>query len=122
MKKILGLIVLVLVLAACGSSSAPLDTIEGTWRGPITSNVHDESETLTLTVGPETGAGNHEASLSGLTVFCEGSSTRMECYRFTTSSSIQMDGNISGRTWSGSFTFSDPTFGYDSGTFRMTKQ
>ena len=115
-------------VAGCGGGSvAPLDTIEGSWAGTITSSVYDQTGQVNLTVGPEnTTADNHTSSLSAngnsLQIFCEKDVSEMQCYRFGGDESILMQGSISGRTWSGTFEFGSATFGRDRGSFRLTKR
>lgn len=130
-------VALILLLVACGSSTstppAPLTTIQGEWVGTITSTVYEETESVILSVGPKNEtADNHTAVFRGSdgaslerTVYCSSEDlVDMTCYRFglSYSWSILMEGKIVGRTWTGDFSFSDPTFGPDQGTFRFVKR
>lgn len=126
MKK-LSLIALLLVtfLSACSALKGPITTIEGAWHGTLTSTVYNETGRLTLNVGPLNNAGSHTSTLVGngnnLTVYCEGDTTKMECYLYGLDMGVDMQGSISGRTWSGAFSFYSDIEGYDSGTFSFTK-
>lgn len=128
------LLVMIGLLAACGGPTnqpEPLTTIEGEWTGTITSVPYEATETVNVSVGPKSGTTDlHTAvfegfgSAMGRTVYCRSADlVEMECFRYGASSwSISMQGTIRGRTWSGSFVFSDPVYGPDNGTFRFTKR
>lgn len=126
-------VVLAVLLAACGGpgGQVSLTTIEGEWSGTITSVPYDFTGPVTLSIGPrEAGAASHTATMQGLgtdtarTIFCRSDDlAEMDCYRYGTSTSwtLIMTGTIQGRTWSGTFSFSDPS-GPDNGTFSFTKR
>lgn len=127
------LLVLVVLLAACGgpTNQVPLITIEGEWAGTITSAPYEATETVKVSVGPKSGGTDlHTAVLEGFgssldrTIYCRSADlVEVECFRYGYNSwSISMQGTIQGRTWSGSFVFSDPVYGPDNGTFRFTKR
>lgn len=122
MKKLLSVLVVSVLLAAC-SSSSPISSIEGLWTGSITSTVYDETTSATLEVGPKgTDTDLHDATLNGKNISCEGNPSEMTCFLFGLSESLLMEGSISGRTWHGTFAFDSDTYGYDSGTFSFTKR